>query len=361
MALSSNPVLVLQIILIIQVVRYTAQVAEHHAPDQTNNISLLHKDNCHPYMGIFHWCRVNKIHRYPSQFSENYNSSLYRTLLLVIAGIEINPGPAKLNIHAGHVPRHVNVKKALSCDECDTWYHATCAGINTQEYSKLANTSVSWYCMVCNASNHITVLYDLIDSADSNTFSMLSISDGNKSSSINQDDSNISLGDPLAASSPKRFDDIDTMWTSIKQIIKESMEKFVPTKRSLARQSHPWMNTHLRRMSRQKQRAYSKAKLTDSPKDWKRYKNIKAELQRESRRAHTKCMQDIVSEDLYKNPKRFWSYIKSRKQESSGITTLKNKDGYLHSDTPTKAAILNNQFHSVYTQEDLNNMPDKRT
>ena len=31
----------------------------------------------------------------------------------------------------------------------------------------------------------------------------------------------------------------------------------------------------------------------------------------------------------------------------------------MHSDTPTKAAILNNQFHSVYTQEDLNNMPDK--
>ncbi|CAG2242433.1 unnamed protein product [Mytilus edulis] len=121
------------------------------------------------------------------------------------------------------------------------------------------------------------------------------------------------------------YDDIDTMWTSIKQIIKESMEKLVPTKRSLARQSHPWMNTHLRRMRRQKQRAYSKAKLTDSPKDWKRYKNIKAELQRESRRAHTKCMQYIVSEDLYKNLKRFWSNIKSRKQESSGITTLKNK------------------------------------
>ncbi|CAG2220005.1 unnamed protein product [Mytilus edulis] len=150
------------------------------------------------------------------------------------------------------------------------------------------------------------------------------------------------------------FDDINNMWTSIKQIIKDSMEKHVPTKTSLARQSHPWMNTQLRRLSKQKQRAYSKAKLTNSTKDWKRYKNIKAELQRESRRAHTKFMQNIVSDDLYKNPKRFWSYIKSRKQESSGITTLKNKDGYLHSDTPTKAAILNTQFHSVYTQEDLN-------
>ena len=70
-------------------------------------------------------------------------------------------------------------------------------------------------------------------------------------------------------------------------------------------------------------------------------------------------MQGIVSEDLHKNPKRFWSYIKSRKQESSGITSLKNKDGYLHSDTVSKADILNKQFHSVYTKEDYTNMPDK--
>ncbi|CAC5390806.1 unnamed protein product [Mytilus coruscus] len=51
---------------------------------------------------------------------------------------------------------------------------------------------------------------------------------------------------------------------------------------------------------------------------------------------------------------------KESKQESSGITTPKNKDGYFHSYTPTKAAILNNQFHLVYTHEDPNNMPDKR-
>jgi hypothetical protein len=51
--------------------------------------------------------------------------------------------------------------------------------------------------------------------------------------------------------------------------------------------------------------------------------------------------------------------IKSRKQESSGITSLKNKDDYLHSDTVSKADILNKQFHSVYTKEDHTNMPDK--
>jgi hypothetical protein len=35
------------------------------------------------------------------------------------------------------------------------------------------------------------------------------------------------------------------------------------------------------------------------------------------------------------------------------------KDGYIHSDTVSKADILNKQFHSVYTKADYTNMPDK--
>ena len=37
---------------------------------------------------------------------------------------------------------------------------------------------------------------------------------------------------------------------------------------------------------------------------------------------------------------------------------LKNKDGYLKSDNQSKTEILNEQFHSVYTQEDMDNFLD---
>jgi hypothetical protein len=43
------------------------------------------------------------------------------------------------------------------------------------------------------------------------------------------------------------------------------------------------------------------------------------------------------------NPKRFWAAIKSKKQESTGGAPLKNKEGFIHSDT-SKAEILNEQF-----------------
>ena len=58
----------------------------------------------------------------------------------------------------------------------------------------------------------------------------------------------------------------------------------------------------------------------------------------------------------------FWSYIKGRRQESTGVAPLKNKDGFIHSDhsdSSSKVEILNDQFVSAYTREDKTNMPSK--
>jgi hypothetical protein len=82
------------------------------------------------------------------------STSLYRIALLIIAGIETNPGPRPPKYPCSTCSKACKgVEKALACDECDTWYHASCTGINTQEYSRLANSSVSWYCMICDAPN----------------------------------------------------------------------------------------------------------------------------------------------------------------------------------------------------------------
>jgi hypothetical protein len=41
------------------------------------------------------------------------------------------------------------------------------------------------------------------------------------------------------------------------------------------------------------------------------------------------------------------------------FTPLRKDDGFLYSDTETKAEILNDQFYSVYTREDMTSMPEK--
>ena len=66
----------------------------------------------------------------------------------------------------------------------------------------------------------------------------------------------------------------------------------------------------------------------------------------------------IISPEQMTNPKCFWSFIKSIKQNNSGVAPLRANNGIIHSDSNNKAEILNNQFKSAYTQEDTTKLPD---
>ena len=64
-----------------------------------------------------------------------------------------------------------------------------------------------------------------------------------------------------------------------------------------------------------------------------------------------------LSEAIKDNPKRFWFYVKRLKQENPGIADFE-VDGKVISDGGLKSEILNSQFSSVFTTEDLENIPE---
>ena len=70
-------------------------------------------------------------------------------------------------------------------------------------------------------------------------------------------------------------------------------------------------------------------------------------------------MEEVVSSDLKQNPKRFYSYIKSKRQESEGVSSLIDKNGFLQSDSTKRAEVLNDQFVSAYTKDDTERLPSK--
>jgi hypothetical protein len=57
------------------------------------------------------------------------------------------------------------------------------------------------------------------------------------------------------------------------------------------------------------------------------------------------------------NYKKFFNFIKSTKCERINVAPLK-REGFLHHDATTKANILNQQFASVFIEEDMDNLPD---
>ena len=168
---------------------------------------------------------------------------------------------------------------------------------------------------------------------------------------------NISLSGETFLST--EFEHIDSMWTAFKTTVSSALNQHVPTKMTSTHQTHPWVNTNLRRLMGRKQRAHQKVKRSIQAQDWECYKKLQAEVQRSTRKAHRGYMEEVVSQDLKENSKRFWSYVKSKRQEASGVSALLNEDGFLQSDTTVKAEILNKQFQSVYMQQNTNSFPDK--
>ena len=60
------------------------------------------------------------------------------------------------------------------------------------------------------------------------------------------------------------------------------------------------------------------------------------------------------------NKRQFCKYIKAKKKDTNVISTIM-ADGSPLSDTIRKAEALNNQFRSVFTQEDTDNIPTMTT
>ena len=60
-------------------------------------------------------------------------------------------------------------------------------------------------------------------------------------------------------------------------------------------------------------------------------------------------------DDSNKCTKKFWTFVKSKKDQF-GITALEHQDK-VYTDSLSKANLLNNQFASVFTCEDLSRIP----
>ena len=62
-------------------------------------------------------------------------------------------------------------------------------------------------------------------------------------------------------------------------------------------------------------------------------------------------------DDSTKCTKKFWAFVKSKKKDQFGVAALEHQ-GKVYTDSLSKANLLNNQFASVFTREDLSHIPE---
>ena len=76
--------------------------------------------------------------------------------------------------------------------------------------------------------------------------------------------------------------------------------------------------------------------------------------------AHNNYYARLFDTSFDENKRQFWKYVKAKKKDANVISTIM-VDGAPLSDTISKAEALNNQFKSVFTQEDTDNIPTMTT
>ncbi|XP_065918884.1 uncharacterized protein [Dysidea avara] len=99
------------------------------------------------------------------------------------------------------------------------------------------------------------------------------------------------------------------------------------------------------------------SRRTKRSTDWAEYKSVQGQVRQTIRTEHQKHIAKILNSSSNLNGnKPFWHYIKSRKKDQTGISSLQTTDGV--ATTPAeKAEVLNNTFKSVFTTEDLSSVP----
>lgn len=112
---------------------------------------------------------------------------------------------------------------------------------------------------------------------------------------------------------------------------------------------------------KEKKKCFRQWRRSNDGKDYILYAKARNQAKWECRRAEKKFERKIASE-AKTNPKAFYKYARSKMKTRVRITNLTDEAGNLVTSDKDKANLMNNFFSSVFTNEDLTNMPnfDKR-
>ena len=97
-------------------------------------------------------------------------------VLLLCGDVQSNPGPRQSSIYpCAYCQLHVGWENSgINCDNCEIWFHRSCADLSTSEYNRLSEISTEWRCYRCNMVNQSSSHYHSYELECKNSFDVLS-------------------------------------------------------------------------------------------------------------------------------------------------------------------------------------------
>ena len=151
--------------------------------------------------------------------------------------------------------------------------------------------------------------------------------------------------------------DINAQWNFFTEQYLKVVQECVPTKNRRPQNSKPkWWSKKIADCLRVKKDAHNKYKSNNNNENYIRF----IELRRKAKRLikQSKRSTEIhVANQSKTNPKEFYSFIRQKRVTTSSIGPIINVNGDYTSDEEQVCCILNSFFASVFTAEDLSNIP----
>jgi hypothetical protein len=152
---------------------------------------------------------------------------------------------------------------------------------------------------------------------------------------------------------------VNEIWETFRSTLDTLVNKFIPAKTVSGRHHIPWINSSIKKLMKKRDRLYSKMKKTNNYNLLPKLKKLKTLIQRNIRSAYWDYMNNIVcdkTENKHGTTNKFWGFIKSLKNDSSGVSPLR-ENGILRNTSKEKADVLNRQFSSVFVNDKSSFMP----
>jgi hypothetical protein len=153
--------------------------------------------------------------------------------------------------------------------------------------------------------------------------------------------------------------DVETDWMEIKNTLLYLTEKYVPQIRPRQNFRPKWLSKDIVKLIRQKKRLWKDVKYLNSGDRLEEYKKLEKLVANKIRNAKRKLERDLAFGDD-KSGKKFSMYVKSKTKARTGIGPLKMADGKVTADNKQMADSLNSYFTSVFSKEDVLNLPVKQ-
>ena len=141
-------------------------------------------------------------------------------------------------------------------------------------------------------------------------------------------------------------DNIDESLSNWCDLFLSAVDKYIPKHFVKNTSDHPWIDKELSLQIKKKNIQRKKLKQTQSSHDLEKYRK----LRRESKKQISKKKKDYnkkLTESMFKNPKRFWSAVKSTRTSRPTVNFLRTDDTFT-TDKLCMTNILNTFFHSVF-------------